>query len=55
VDVAWYELWTGTEQRREFELDGDTPTIVTKPQPIGGLGDRANALVSCKVVWERKE
>lgn len=55
VDVAWYELWTGTEQRRKFELDGDTLTIVTKPQPIGGVGERASALVSCKVIWEREE
>ncbi len=55
VDVAWYELWTGTEQRRRFELDGDTLTIVTKPQPIGGTGARSKALVSCKVVWEREE
>jgi len=52
VDVSWYELWTGTEQRRRFTLEGDTLTIVTKPQPIGA-GDRANAMVSFKVVWER--
>jgi hypothetical protein len=55
VDVAWYELWTGTEQRRRFELDGDKLTVVTKPQPIGGTGARAKALVSCRVVWEREE
>ncbi|MDE3168798.1 MAG: lipocalin-like domain-containing protein [Acidobacteriota bacterium] len=55
VDVAWYELWTGTEQRRKFQLDGDTLTIVTKPQPIGGQGPRGKALVSCKVVWMREE
>jgi hypothetical protein len=54
VDVAWYELWTGTEQRRKFHLDGDILTIVTKPQPVGGMGPRGNALVSCKVVWERE-
>ena len=54
VDVAWYELWTGTEQRRKFQLDGDTLTIVTKPQPIGGMGPRGKSLVSCKVVWERE-
>lgn len=55
VDVAWYELWTGTEQRRKFKLDGDSLTIVTKPQPIGGMGPRGKALVSCRVVWEREE
>ena len=53
VDVAWYELWTGTEQRRGFTLDGDTLTIVTKPQPLGA-GSRAKAMVSFKVVWERE-
>jgi hypothetical protein len=55
VDVAWYELWAGTEQRRKFQLDGDILTIVTKPQPIGGMGPRGKALVSCRVVWEREE
>jgi len=54
VDVSWYELWTGTEQRRQFKLEGDKLTIVTKPQPIG-TGHRANALVSCTVVWERED
>jgi len=54
VDVSWYELWTGTEQRRQFKLEGDKLTIVTKPQPIG-TGHRANALVSCRVVWERED
>jgi Lipocalin-like domain len=55
VDVAWYELWAGTEQRRKFKLEGDLLTIVTKPQPIGGHGPRGKALVSCRVVWEREE
>lgn len=53
VDVSWYELWTGTEQRRRYELEGDKLTIVTKPQPLGA-GRRATAMVSCKVVWERE-
>jgi lipocalin-like protein len=52
VDVSWYELWTGTEQRRRFTLESDTLTIVTKPQPLGA-GRRAKAMVSFKVVWER--
>jgi hypothetical protein len=55
VDVAWYELWADTEQRRKFKLEGDLLTIVTKPQPIGGMGPRGKALVSCRVVWEREE
>ncbi len=54
VDVSWYELWTGTEQRRQFKLEGNKLTIVTKPQPIG-TGHRAKAMVSCRVVWERED
>jgi hypothetical protein len=53
VDVAWHELWTGTEQRRQYKLDGDTLTIMSKPQPIGA-GCRAQAIVSHRVVWERE-
>jgi lipocalin-like protein len=53
VDVAWHQLWTGTEQRRHFKLDGDKLTIRTKPQPIGA-GARAKAMVSHLVVWERE-
>lgn len=54
VDVSWYELWTGSEQRRRYKVEDDKLTIITKPQPIGGAGERAKALVSCKVVWERE-
>ena len=53
VDVSWYELWSGTEQRRRYELDGDKLTIVTIPQRFGS-GRWANAAVSCRVVWERE-
>ncbi len=52
VDVSWYEVWTGTEQRRRYKLEGDRLTIVTSPQPVGA-GRRAKALISSKVVWER--
>jgi hypothetical protein len=52
VDVAWYEVWAGTKQRRQFKLEGDKLTILTTPQPIGA-GRRAKAMVSHVVVWER--
>jgi len=52
VDVAWYEVWAGTEQKRQFKLEGDKLTILTTPQPIGA-GRRAKAMVSHIVVWER--
>jgi hypothetical protein len=53
VDVAWNEAWTGTVQRRFYKLEGDKLTIDTEPLPIGS-GRRANALYSCRVVWERE-
>jgi len=53
VDVSWFEVWTGTEQRRQFSLEGDQLTIVSKPQPIG-TGHRPKSIVSCRVVWERE-
>src|SRR5579862_1987360 len=53
VDVSWFEVWTGTEQRRQFAVEGDKLTIVSKPQPIG-TGPRPKSIVSCKVVWARE-
>lgn len=53
VEISWYPLWAGTEQRRKFTLEGDKLTIVTKPQPMG-TGHRAKCMVTCKVVWERE-
>ncbi len=53
VEISWYELWKGTQQRRRFNLEGDRLTIVTIPQRMGA-GPRAKATVSCKVVWERE-
>ena len=29
IDISWNEGWTGTDQTRFFELDGDTLTITT--------------------------
>lgn len=53
VEVSWYPLWAGTEQRRKFTLEGDKLTIVTIPQPMG-TGHRAKSMVTCKVVWQRE-
>ncbi len=53
VDVAWNEAWTGTVQRRFYKLEGDKLTIDTEALPIGS-GRRANAMYSCRVVWERE-
>ena len=53
VEISWYPLWAGTEQRRKFTLEGNKLTIVTIPQPMG-TGHRAKSMVTCKVVWERE-
>ena len=31
VDVAWFEPWVGSEQRRAYRVEGNTMTIVTAP------------------------
>jgi hypothetical protein len=48
VDVSWNEVWTGTDQAREFELDGGTLTLSTH------LTDPVSASESHYVlVWEK--
>jgi hypothetical protein len=54
VDVSWYEVWTGTEQRRHYKLEGDRLTIVSTPQPLGA-GPRRNVMVTSTLVWEREK
>ena len=31
VDVAWFESWVGSEQRRRYRVQGQTITIVSAP------------------------
>ncbi len=31
IDISWNQAWTGTDQVRFFDLDGDTLTITTAP------------------------
>jgi hypothetical protein len=33
VDVSWNEVWSGTEQRRHFRIEGDKLFIETEPAP----------------------
>jgi len=33
VDISWNESWTGTEQTRLFELDGERLRLSTRPSP----------------------
>jgi hypothetical protein len=43
VDISWNEAWTGTDQVRFFQLDGDTLTITTPggKSPIDGQEGRS--------------
>jgi len=49
VDISWNEAWTGTNQIRFYELEGDTLTITTAPakSPVDGMEGRSI------LVWER--
>lgn len=57
VDVAWYPVWTGTEQRRHYKLEGDKLTIVSAPQPIGSstFGPQKDVVITTTLVWEREK
>ena len=48
VDISWNEIWTGTDQVRRFELNGNSLTLTTNiADPITG------DVTSYSVVWER--
>ena len=48
VDISWNEAWTGTDQTRFFELNGDTLRFTARiPDPVTGE-ERHYA-----VVWEK--
>jgi hypothetical protein len=49
IDISWNETWTGVDQVRFFNLDGNTLTL--KTPPIKGAADGRDA--SGIVVWER--
>ena len=51
VDVSWNEEWNGTEQRRHYNLQGNTLTIETVPQP-SSVDKRT---FYAKLVWEREK
>jgi hypothetical protein len=48
VDISWNEVWTGTDQTRFFEVNGNTLTLTTRiADPAGGT--EAHYVV----VWEK--
>jgi len=52
VDIAWDESWTGTEQVRFFNIEGDRLHIEATPQRYPNLGDKVMRAV---LIWERAE
>ncbi len=50
VDVAWFEPWVGSEQRRTFRVEGDTMTIVSAPVRIPAY---ENPIIGT-LVWVRE-
>ena len=48
VDISWNEVWTGTDQVRLFEVNGNTLTLTTRIADPGGAAHTHYALV-----WER--
>jgi hypothetical protein len=49
VDISWNEIWTGTDQVREFVFDGKVLSLKTPPTPSPVDGKVAVATL----VWER--
>lgn len=47
LDFSLFPNWTGTSQKRFFELSGDRLTLTTPPYPSGG------GQVTARLVWER--
>jgi len=50
VEVAWDESWIGTEQVRNFRLDGDRLHIEAPPQAYANFGGR---ILRGLLVWRR--
>ena len=40
VDIAWDESWTGSQQVRQYRLDGDALHIIAAPQAYANFGGR---------------
>jgi len=49
VDVSWNETWTGTDQIRNFNFDGDRLSLATAPSPNPFTGKMSVRTL----VWER--
>src|SRR5258708_23699012 len=50
VDISWNEVWTGTDQIRFFEVNGNTLTLSTTVRSADPSGDTD---AHYAVVWEK--
>jgi hypothetical protein len=48
VDISWNEVWTGTDQIRLFEVNGNTLTLTTR-----AMDPACDREVHYAVVWEK--
>jgi hypothetical protein len=53
VDISWNEVWTGTDQIRLFELNGNTLTLTTHARDPATDAEAQYALVWEKVASPR--
>lgn len=49
IDISWNQGWTGTDQTRFFELEGDTLTITTAPYKSYFDGEEGRSVL----VWKK--
>ena len=55
IDISWNQGWTGTDQLRFFELDGDTLTITTAPYKSYYDGQEGRSILVWKKVPDRPQ
>ena len=51
VDISWDEAWIGTEQVRQFTIEGDRLHIEAAPQPYANFGGKVMRGI---LIWERE-
>jgi hypothetical protein len=49
IDISWNQSWTGTDQKRYFQLEGDTLTITTAPYRSYLDGEEGRSIL----VWKK--
>ncbi|MGD0107744.1 MAG: lipocalin-like domain-containing protein [Rhodopila sp.] len=49
IDISWNQAWTGTDQVRYFDLDGNTLTITTAPYKSYHDGKEGRSIL----VWDK--